>query len=588
MAGHIPQSFIEDLLARVDITEIIGGRISLRRAGANYIAKCPFHTENTPSFTVNPTKQFYHCFGCGVTGDALRFLTEHDGLHFVEAVETLASRVGLTVPTEKNEQQNAATRYAAIYAILAEASQFYREQLRKHPAAKKVHQYLKSRGLKGEIAKQFGLGYAPQAWDSLVNHLGTNEARLKDLMSAGLVIQKNNEDRYYDRFRERIIFPIHDRRGRVVGFGGRIIGKEGEPKYLNSPETPVFHKGGELYGLYEARTQYRSLNNLIVVEGYLDVVSLAQWGVKNSVAALGTALTEKHIKALFAQTSEVIFCFDGDKAGKEAARRTLPLILPHMKEGRRVKFVVLPEGEDPDSYVQKEGPVAFLDRIQRASSLSDFIFESFSAGLDLNHLDSRAQLVTLTKPLIGLLPNGVFQQMMYDRLAELTHVDSAVVQGKRARAPWVTRRKERIKPQVLPPSPAHRAAVILLKNRELLALIEGIDEFCRADTPGTSLLCAIIKVLQEEQNISAETLVERLTQDCIGQFTLKDLHGISDFVPEAGVQQEFLGALQRLRERAKEQAMESLLMKAKMDVLTLEEKAHLRNLLEQREKNRSD
>jgi DNA primase len=587
MSGHIPQSFIEDLLTRVDIAEVIGGRISLRRAGANFIARCPFHTEKSPSFTVSPTKQFYHCFGCGATGDAIKFLTEYEGLHFVEAVETLASRVGLTVPAEKSEEQTTSTRYAALYTILSEASQFYREQLRKHPAAKRAHDYLKSRGITGEIAKQFGLGFAPSAWDTLVKQLGSKPERVKDLISAGLVIQKE-EGRYYDRFRERILFPIRDRRGRVVGFGGRIISKEGEPKYLNSPETPVFNKGSELYGLYEARTQNRSLSNLLVVEGYLDVVSLAQFGVKNSVAALGTSLTDKHIKVLFNQVSEVVFCFDGDNAGKAAAKRCLPLILPHMKEGRRVKFMILPEGEDPDSYIQKEGPVAFLDRVQRASTLSDFLFESFSAGLDLTHLDNRAQLVTLTKPLIGLLPNGVFQQMMYDRLAELTHVDSAVVQGKRPAAKWTGPKVRGNTPQVLPPNPAIRAAAMLLKNRELLALIQGVDEFSTADTPGTRLLCAIIKILQGDQDISAEEMVEKLTPDCIGQFTLKELQGISDAIPEAGIQQEFLGALHRLRERAKDQAMESLLIKAKTGVLTLEEKTHLRNLLDQKEKSREE
>lgn len=587
MTGHIPQSFIEDLLTRVDIVEVVGSRVTLRRAGANYVAKCPFHTEKSPSFTVNPTKQFYHCFGCGATGDALRFLTEYDGLHFVEAIETLAARVGLVVPTEKGDSPSTATQYSAIYSILTEAAQFYREQLRKHPAAKKAHEYLKARGLTGETAKQFGLGFASPLWDDLVKHLGTTPTRIKDLMAAGLVIQKN-EGRHYDRFRERVLFPIRDRRGRVVGFGGRIIGKDGEPKYLNSPETAVFNKGSELYGLYEARTQNRSLTNLLVVEGYLDVVSLSQFGIKNAVASLGTSLTDKHIKALFNQASEIVFCFDGDKAGKEAARRTLPLILPQMKEGRRVKFMILPDGQDPDSFVQQEGAVAFLDRVQRASPLSDFLFESYTAGLDLSHLDNRAQLVSLTKPLIGLLPKGVFQQMLYDRLAELSQVDSAVVQGKRPAAKWTSSKKSWIKPQVLPPTTAHRAAAMLVKNRELLLVIQGVEEFCSADTPGTELLCAIIKVLRNDQSISAEEIVQRLTPECIGQLTLKDLKGIADSIPEAGIEQEFLGALQRLKERATEQAMESLLIKAKTGVLTLEEKAHLRNLLDQREKNRED
>lgn len=586
MTGQIPQSFIEELLARTDIVEIIGGRISLRRAGANFIARCPFHQEKTPSFTVSTRKQFYHCFGCGVSGDAIQFLTEHDGLHFVEAVETLASRAGLTMPIETKEG-NQTAQYTAVYEILAEASAFYQLQLRKHVTAEKAHQYLKKRGLTGQIAKQFGLGFAPPGWDALVKQLGINQTRIEALMSAGLAVKK--EGCYYDRFRDRILFPIRDRRGRVVGFGGRIIGSEGEPKYLNSPETLVFNKGSELYGLFEARLGNRALTSLLVVEGYMDVVSLAQFGIKNAVATLGTALTEKQVDALFRQASELIFCFDGDKAGKTAAKRTLPLILPHMKEGRRVRFMLLPEGEDPDSLVRKLGPVVFLEHVERASLLSDFLFEDLTAHLDLHHLDSRAQLVTLAKPLIKLLPPGILQQMLYDRLAELAGVDPRVIQtryGNQKKNSLSNRAV--VRELALPPTPAYRAVAMLLEHRELVSKVEESTEFRGSEIAGANLLCATIEILRFDSTICIEAFKEKLPEDCVSQFSYDALKRIVDRIPTGGVEQEFLGALQKLREGAQEQAMESLLIKAKTGVLSQDEKAQLKNLLDQREKTRVD
>ncbi len=590
MTGQIPQSFIEDLLARTDIVEVIGARVSLRRAGANYIARCPFHTEKTPSFSVSPVKQFYHCFGCNASGDAIQFLTEFEGLHFVEAVEALASRAGLTLPIETKDSHQIA-RYAAVYDCLEKAALFYQTQLREHPAVQKVHTYLKNRGLSGKTAKRFGLGFAPPGWDALVKHLGVDKAGQDALLAAGLIVKKES-DHFYDRFRERIMFPIRDRRGRVIGFGGRIIDSEGEPKYLNSPETVVFNKGQELYGLYEARIANRSLTSLVVVEGYMDVVSLVQADIKNCVATLGTALTEKQVDVLFRQASELIFCFDGDKAGKAAAKRALPMILPHMKEGRRVRFILLPAGEDPDSFVRKEGREAFLTQIDRALHLSDFLFEQVSADLDLHHLDSRARLITLAKPLIKLLPEGVLQQMLYDRLGELSGVDSGVIQGKKSgnqkRYPLSNRNFANKPRSALPPSAAHRATAILLKNRELLSKIGESEGFEGADTPGTTVLCAIIEVLRQEPMISTELIGDKLPDHCASQFAYSELKLITNSIPENGLEQEFLGAIQRLRERAQEQAMEVVLIKAKTGVLSMEEKAHLKHLLEQREKDRVD
>lgn len=587
MTGQIPQSFIEELLARTDIAEIIGGRISLRRAGANFIARCPFHQEKTPSFTVSTSKQFYHCFGCGVSGDAIQFLTEHDGLHFVEAVETLASRAGLTMPIDTQEG-NQSARSTPIYEILALAATFYQTQLRDHPAAKKAQEYLKKRGLTGQIAKQFGLGFAPSGWDALLKTLGTNQASIDALMAAGLIVKKE-AGRYYDRFRERVLFPIRDRRGRVVGFGGRIMGTEGEPKYLNSPETVVFNKGSELYGLYEARLGNRALTSLLVVEGYMDVVSLAQFGIKNAVATLGTALTEKQVDALFRQASELIFCFDGDKAGKAAAKRALPLILPHMKEGRRVRFMLMPENEDPDSLVRKLGQVGFLDRMERASLLSDFLFEDLTSHLDLHHLDSRAQLVTTAKPLIKLVPAGVLQQMLYDRLAELAGVDSRIVQKKFGNQNKnALSNRATVRELALPPTPAYQLVGMILEHRELVQKLEESTEFRGLEIAGVNLLCAAIEILRFDSTICIEAFKERLPEDCVRQFSYDALKRIVDRIPPGGVEQEFLGALQKLRAAAQEQAMESLLIKAKTGVLSTDEKAQLKNLLEQREKTRVD
>ncbi len=586
MTGQIPQSFIEELLARTDIAEIIGERISLRRAGANFIARCPFHQEKTPSFSVSTAKQFYHCFGCGVSGDAIQFLTEHDGLHFVEAIEALASRAGLGMPVE-TKADNQKAQSTPVYEILAEAAAFYQTQLRKHVTAEKVHHYLKKRGLTGQIAKQFGLGFAPFGWDALVKHLGTDQTRIEALIAAGLIIKKER-DRYYDRFRERILFPIRDRRGRVVGFGGRIIGSEGEPKYLNSPETLVFNKGSELYGLYEARLGNRALTSLLVVEGYMDVVSLAQFGIKNVVATLGTAVTEKQIEALFRQASELIFCFDGDKAGQTAAKRALPLVLPHMKEGRRVRFMLLPAGEDPDSFIRKLGQAAFLDRVERATLLSDFLFEDLSANLDLHHLDSRAQLVTLAKPLIKLVPPGVLQQMLYDRLAELAGVNARVVQTKYGNQKQNKLSNRNFTTVPLPPNPAYRLVAMLLAHRDLLSKAGEPEEFRNLEIHGINLLCAAIAILRFDPSIGIEAFKEKLPEDCVSQFSYDDLKCIVDRIPLGGVEQEFLGALQNLREAAQEQAMESLLIKAKTGALSTDEKAQLKNLLAQRQENRVD
>ncbi|HKJ77760.1 MAG TPA: DNA primase, partial [Gammaproteobacteria bacterium] len=359
MAGRIPQSFIDDLLSRVDIVEVIDARVPLKKAGRDYAACCPFHDEKTPSFTVSPTKQFFHCFGCGAHGTALGFLMEYDHMGFVEAVEELAAKQGLEIPYEGGAPAAGPGRdLKPLYDLLGQADRYFRHQLRNHPAAAKAVDYLKGRGVSGEVAAAFGLGYAPPGWDGLLQALGRDDGALKRLVEVGLLIEREEDRRRYDRFRDRVIFPIRDPRGRTVGFGGRVLGDD-KPKYLNSPESEVFHKGRELYGLYEAQQAVRRPERLLVVEGYMDVVALAQHGIANAVATLGTAATADHLQRLFRVTGEVVFCFDGDEAGGKAAWRALENAMPQMRDGRQVRFMFLPQGEDPDSLVRAIGGEAF-------------------------------------------------------------------------------------------------------------------------------------------------------------------------------------------------------------------------------------
>ncbi|MEJ6773486.1 MAG: DNA primase, partial [Porticoccaceae bacterium] len=381
MAGLIPQTFIDDLLDRVDIVDVVNTRVQLKKAGKNYKACCPFHEEKSPSFTVAQDKQFYYCFGCGVGGNALGFVMEFDRLDFLPAVEMLAKNAGLEIPREAAPDRAVSKQKDSLYSMLTEADRFFRQQLRANKAAGSAVDYLKGRGLSGKIAAQFGVGYAPQGWDNLLKASGTDPQKIKLLDESGMIIVKPEEKKQYDRFRHRIMFPIRDQRGRTIGFGGRVL-DDSTPKYLNSPETPVFHKGRELYGLYEARQALKEIPHLIMVEGYMDVIALAQYGIHNAVATLGTALTESHLQKLFRYTSELVFCFDGDKAGRRAAARSLDIALPEMKDGVSAKFLFLPDGEDPDSMVRKLGTEDFQKQVEAAQPLSEFLFEQLSDGID--------------------------------------------------------------------------------------------------------------------------------------------------------------------------------------------------------------
>jgi len=416
MAGRIPQPFIDEVVARSDIVEIIGARVPLKKSGREYKACCPFHSEKSPSFWVSPDKQFYHCFGCGAHGTVVGFLMQYEKLGFLDAVADLAERAGLELPREAQSAREPGG--GDLYDVMARASRFFEQNLADSPRARG---YLDSRGIDAPTCAKFALGYAPDSWNALLNRFGTHEDERRRLLQAGLIIERDAhaaraQAGFYDRFRDRLMFPIRDSRGRVLAFGGRVI-DQGEPKYLNSPETPLFHKGRELYGLYEARQARTDFKRLMIVEGYMDVVRLHQAGITYAVATLGTATTQEHLHKIFRITSELAFCFDGDRAGRQAAWRALENALNLARDGRELKFMFLPEGHDPDTLVAAEGAGAFEARLKSALPLSEYLVQHLSAQVDLTHVDGRAKLASLAAPLFARLPEGVYRDLLLSRLA---------------------------------------------------------------------------------------------------------------------------------------------------------------------------
>ena len=459
MAGRIPEHFIQDLLARTDLVALIDSRVPLKKAGRNYSACCPFHQEKTPSFTVAPDKQFYYCFGCGASGNAVGFLMEYDHLSFPEAVEQLATRAGMEVPREgggdARKEKARRDRLQTLYDLLARAERFYRQQLKNAPERQKAVNYLKGRGLTGQIAARYGLGFAPPGYDNLSQGLSLDNESIEQALTAGLLVRREDSGRTYDKFRDRIQFPIRDGRGRTIGFGGRVLG-DGKPKYLNSPETPVFHKGKELYGLWEWRQSRDKTDRLYVVEGYMDVIALAQHGVPNAVATLGTATSEDHCHLLFRQVNEVVFCFDGDNAGRRAAWRALESALPALDDGKQARFLFLPEGEDPDTLVRAQGPEALLALTDKADTLATYLFRHLSEGLDLNTVDGRARLARLALPFLDKPAGPVYRALLEEELARLTRLERSALEKLRESLP----KPRRAAPEPPPsrPEPAPREA----------------------------------------------------------------------------------------------------------------------------------
>lgn len=498
MSGRIPDSFIEELLARIDIVEVVERRVELKRAGAEFQARCPFHEEKTPSFTVSPRKQFYHCFGCGAHGTAIGFLMQYEGLEFVDAVEDLARSAGLQVP--RTEGGGKPRSGQGLYDIMDAADQYFRARL---PESAEAVAYLKGRGLGGEICRDFGIGFAPAGWDGLLKALGTDEQKRKLLMDAGLLSEGRNKQ--YDKFRNRIMFPIHDRRGRVIAFGGRAMGEDG-PKYLNSPETALFHKGRELYGLYLARQRVGRLDSIIVVEGYTDVVALAQAGLRNAVATLGTATTPDQAAILFRAADTVVFCFDGDEAGRKAAWRALQATLPKLREGLQARFLFLPEGEDPDSLVRSQGVEGFNAQLEQAVALSDFLFDSLTAQVDMTSIDGRARLVTLATPLLQTIPEGVFRDMMTERLETLARHR---VQATTPPAPARPSRPARVH-SAQARTPLRLALAHLVQNPGLVELAGEIAEIRESDLKGVDIFIELVDFCAKRPNMTTAQLLELL------------------------------------------------------------------------------
>lgn len=637
MAGLIPQSFIDDLLNRTDIVDVVSSRVQLKKAGKNYTACCPFHKEKTPSFSVSPDKQFYYCFGCGAGGNALGFIMDHDNLDFPQAVEDLAKAAGMEVPREQGVkgQKPRQPTDSPLYPLLTAAAEFYRQALKNHPARKAAVDYLKGRGLSGEIARDFGLGFAPPGWDNLYKHLSSDTLQQKVMIDAGLLIENAETGKRYDRFRDRVMFPIRDSRGRVIAFGGRVLGDD-KPKYLNSPETPVFHKGQELYGLFEARKHNRNLDEIIVVEGYMDVIALAQQGLRNAVATLGTATSEEHLKRLFRVVPSVLFCFDGDQAGRNAAWRALEATLSSLQDGRRARFLFLPEGEDPDTLVRSEGTDAFKARInQHAQPLADYFFEQLTKEADPRSLEGKAHLATLAAPLIDKVPGANLRTLMRQRLSEITGLNGEAVsqlvqsapseappsydpyvdydampdfadyqqqggyeaqqewtpkkaggpnQKKWDKKPWDKKGKRgdfeprapRVPTAVEPPMQA--ALRTLLHHPELAEKVENASHFAAEDHAQAQLLVALIEARQKNPKLRSLQLIARWHGTEQGRL-LRALAEKEWLIEADNLEQQFFDTITRLSASQRERSLDQLISKERQTGLTAEEKALLLKLL---------
>jgi DNA primase len=592
MAGRIPPQFIDEVLARTDIVEVVSARVPLRKSGKDYQACCPFHDEKTPSFTVSRDKQFYHCFGCGAHGSAIGFLMEYGRMGFIDAVEELARGAGLELPTEAAGPQGPDLK--PLYAVLAEAAAFYRRQLREHPDAGRAVDYLKGRGLTGEVAARFGIGFAPPGWDLLLRTLGDGVSARERLVEAGLVVELDGKR--YDRFRDRIMFPIRDRRGRIIGFGGRVLGDH-KPKYLNSPETPVFHKGRELYGLHEAQQASRHLARLLVVEGYMDVIALAQFGIPYAVATLGTATTPDHLQHLLTAAPEVVFCFDGDRAGRDAAWKALETCLPLATGRQELRFLFLPDGEDPDTLVRKEGTAAFEGRVRTAQPLSELLFDQLRAQVDMDSLDGRVRLATLAEPLIAKVPKGLLREMLSARLAALVGIatrslgDGATAAPPQDRhRPWQRRALPLMRQAPL--TPLRLAVALVLQYPGLAqAAAQVPDEWRRLDNPGIPLLGALLDSVATRPDISLGGLLERWrdTPEAphLARLSNPDL---LRHIPPNGAASELCAALDALNAEARRRGRQSLLNRLSPSQWSDEEKRQLRAsfVREQEEPDRAE
>ncbi|KPK33801.1 MAG: hypothetical protein AMJ66_04830 [Betaproteobacteria bacterium SG8_40] len=572
----IPQSFIEDLLARVDVVDVVESYVPLKRSGSNFSARCPFHNEKTPSFTVSQTKQFYHCFGCGAHGTAISFLMEYQGMGFIDAVKDLAARVGMTVPEPSAPKEKAGGADEDLIGVVARAARFYKQQLKE---SEKAIGYLKGRGLSGEIAARYGLGYAPDDWQA-------DYAKSTALSKAGLVID-GNEGRRYDRFRDRVMFPIQNQRGSIIGFGGRVIGK-GEPKYLNSPETPLFEKGRELYGLVQARAGIRQYGVVVVVEGYMDVVALAQAGVEYAVATLGTATTPWQVQKLLKQADRVVFCFDGDTAGQRAAWRALENSLGQLVDGRQIGFLFLPEGEDPDSYVRARGKEAFEALLAAATPLSEYMLQELGSRVNMRSAEGRAKFLQDAKPLLAQIKAPMLSLVLRKQIAGLADVSQAELDARYGIQTPVTSRVPRRQVAEKPSLLRHLAEMLLVSpGLARLADIERFRAFAGIAVPEFSrsevdLVAELLEMGVDSPHVQA--VVERFRgkplESMVGRFQASGLLAWeSRELDEDALKKAFLGAWQSIDQRLSKSRIDALLEKSRKGSLSEEDKALYRSLV---------
>lgn len=586
MAGLIPKSFIYDLLDRADIVEVVDSRVRLKKAGKNYQACCPFHNEKSPSFTVSPEKQFYHCFGCGEHGNAIDFLMNYDGLEFPDAVEELAGLLGLEVPREQsaNPQAEAKQRAQAAddYAVMHNAAKFFAHQLRHHERSKEVIAYLKDRGLSGEIVKDFQIGFAPSEWDGLLSQFAKDSKARQQLLDLKLV-NRNESGRFYDFFRDRVMFPIRDRRGRVVGFGGRVFGQkpaDGDteksepqgPKYLNSPETRVFHKGRELYGFYEAKQAFRQLPQVVIVEGYMDVVALAQQGIREAVASLGTATTTEQLQMLFRATNRVICCYDGDRAGREAAWRALENALPLLTDGVELAFLFLPDGEDPDSMVRKEGEEKFRERLANAQSFTDYFFSHLQEQVNVATDSGKSALLKQAKPLIERVGSSFYRETMLAKLANLLNREQSQLESH-----FQQPKRSKYVPEKLTMTPMRRAIALLIQYPELGRKLPLHNELAQLDLPGVDLLLSLHQQTNEQSLTTAQVLESWRGHDY--EKALRQLARWEHNMDPEFIEKEFTDIYVHLIDRLLEQRYNQLLKKQESTQLSKDEMLELQSIL---------
>lgn len=571
MAGRIPRVFINDLLARTDIVDLIDARVKLKKQGKNFHACCPFHNEKTPSFTVNGEKQFYHCFGCGAHGNAIDFLMNFDRLEFVESIEELATSHGLDVPYEAGSGPSQMERHQrqSLYQLMENLNGFYQQGLQQS-SAQPARDYLDRRGLSAEIINHFAIGYAPAGWDNVLKRFGKQSEDRESLMEAGMLVS-NDKGRTYDRFRDRVMFPIRDKRGRVIGFGGRVLGND-TPKYLNSPETPIFHKGRQLYGLYEAVKNHPEPARLLVVEGYMDVVALAQYGIDYAVASLGTSTTAEHIQLLFRSTDTVICCYDGDRAGREAAWRALETALPYMNDGRQLRFMFLPDGEDPDTLVRKEGKNAFEARMEQAMPLSSFLFDSLLLQVDLSSRDGKARLSTLALPLITQIPGETLRIYMRQELGNKLGIlddnqleklmPKLAASGTTPVAPPLKRTTMRV------------LIALLIQNPQLATLVPSLDGLSESKMPGLPLFIELVGRCNENPGLTTGQLLELYRGTNFSQ-TLETLAIWNHMIVDEEAEAVFQDSLASIYDSALEERLEFLIARERTQGLSADERREL-------------